>query len=197
MRRDAPRRRAIIYRPRYHLPCIRRPPAPGAPRFVIVLGADVLPSGVRGGREASFAPTRPARDATEPSKTSPIRNGSPIRPKRGQYSRPFGRRPVPQPAKAVGRSARRDFPHIQAAQRAQGSLERTSLNRTFLRQVAGGRSGQGRAGPGRRLRFFNEDRTSEPLRGNYLPPGEILKLQSDPPPYLNMSLPRKKFIIPR
>ena len=42
------------------------PPAPGACRFVIVLGATVFHSGLREGREASFAPKRPTEDDPEP-----------------------------------------------------------------------------------------------------------------------------------
>ena len=42
------------------------PPAPGAYRFVIVLGATVFHSGLREGREASFAPKRPTEDDPEP-----------------------------------------------------------------------------------------------------------------------------------
>ena len=41
--------------------------------------------------------------------------------------------------------------------------KRTSLNRQFLGQVAGGRAGPGRAGS--RIAFFHKDQTSEPLRG--------------------------------
>ena len=48
--------------------------------------------------------------------------------------------------------------------RTQGSLKRTSLNRQFLGQVAGGRVGPGRAGSP--IAFFYKDQTSEPLRGN-------------------------------
>ena len=44
--------------------------------------------------------------------------------------------------------------------------KRTSLNRQFLGQVAGGRVGPGRAGSP--IAFFYKDQTSEPLRGKNL-----------------------------
>ena len=44
--------------------------------------------------------------------------------------------------------------------------KRTSLNRQFLGQVAGGRVGSGRAGSP--IVFFYKDQTSEPLRGKKL-----------------------------
>ena len=84
------------------------PPAPGAYRFVIVLGATVFHSGLREGREASFAPKRPTEE-------------SPFWPEPGQYPRPFGRRPVPHTATALGRSARHECPPIKPARRPQES----------------------------------------------------------------------------